>query len=229
MTSFVLVHGAWHGAWCWDFVAPELTARGHRAIAVELPCEDPDAGAEAYARAILAELPDDPDTVLVGHSLAGLSVPVAAELAPDRVRRIVLVAPLLPYPGRSLDATHHAEPDRLMPGLGAGQIAADDGSTVWQPQAAIATMYPDAPPDRATWAAGRLRRQHWRISQETTPLRGWPRLPVGVIACAQDAVVNPDWVRRAARLRFGTEALVLAGDHSPFLSRPGELADLLVG
>ena len=41
MTTFALVHGAWHGAWCWEPVMAELERRGHRAVAVDLPCDDP--------------------------------------------------------------------------------------------------------------------------------------------------------------------------------------------
>ena len=61
-----------------------------------------------------------------------------------------------------------------------------------------------------------------------TPLRAWPDAPVTVIACGNDAVVNSDWVRRAARVRLGAEAVLLPGDHSPFLARPAQLADLLL-
>ena len=226
MITFGLVHGAWHGAWCWDLVAAELRERGYGAVAVDLPCDDPAAGAEAYARVVLDALAGAEDVVLVGHSLGGLTIPVVAQ--ERRVRAMVFVAGLLPVVGSSFDDGYSAEPHRLMPGLGAGQVSYQDGSSAWQPQAAIALMYPDAPPDRAEWAAARLRRQCWRVAQEVTPLRAWPAVPVTVIACGADAVVNPDWVRRSARVRLGVEAVVLGGDHSPFLGRPAELAGLLV-
>jgi hypothetical protein len=229
--TFGLVHGAWHGGWCWDLVAAELRGRGHEAVAVDLPSEDPDAGAESYARVVVDALGEADDIVLVGHSLGGLTVPVAAQALADQgrsPRRMMFVAGLLPRYGRSFDGGSVDEPDRLMPGLGAGQIGHDDGSTSWQPQAAIATMYPDAPPELAEWAARQLRRQHWRVAQEITPLRNWPDVPVTAIACGHDAVVNPDWVRRAVRVRFGAEAIVLSGDHSPFLARPAQLTDLML-
>ena len=226
MTVFGLVHGAWQGAWCWDFVAAQLRGRGHEPVAVDLPIEDPAAGADAYAQVVLATLSGYDDVVLVGHSLGGLTVPLVAHRRP--VRRMVLVAPLLPIPGSSFDQQHAAEPDILMPGLGAGQTGYPDGSSQWQPQAAIATLFPDAPSEVAEWAAGRLRRQHWRVSQEVTPLPAWPGTEVRLIACAHDSVVNPDWVRRSAKVRFGAEAQVLPGDHSPFLARPAELVDLLL-
>jgi pimeloyl-ACP methyl ester carboxylesterase len=228
--TFGLVHGAWHGAWCWDLVVGELHRRGHQTVAVDLPCEDPAAGAHEYARVVLDALGDADDVVMVGHSLGGLIIPVVAERLAERGRPasgMVFVAGLLPSIGASFDDGRADDPDRLMPGLGAGQIAYEDGSSSWQPQAAIATMYPDAPPELAEWAAARLRRQQWRVTQEVTPLRSWPAVPVTVVACGTDAVVNPDWVRRAARVRFGAEAVVLPGDHAPFLTRPAELVDVL--
>ena len=232
MTTFGLVHGAWHGAWCWELLADELIGRGHEVVAPDLPIDDPSAGAEAYTQVILDALAGaEPDLVLVGHSLGGLTVPVVAQrlAAMGRpVRRMVLLAPLLPRPGRSVEELRGDEPDQLMPGLSAGQIRHPDRSTTWQPQAAIATMYPDAPAPLAEWAANRLRRQYWLITQEITPLIAWPAGEVSVIACASDGVVNPDWVRRVARVRLGVEAYVLPGDHSPFLSRPAQLADRLL-
>jgi Asp-tRNA(Asn)/Glu-tRNA(Gln) amidotransferase A subunit family amidase len=226
VATFGLVHGAWHGAWCWEQVVARLEALGQEAVAVDLPAEEPDAGAEAYAQVVLGALADHSDIVLVGHSWAGLTLPVVAASRP--VRRMVFLAPLLPKPGYSFDELLAAEPDMLMPGLGAGQEVLADGSTRWQPAAAVATMYPDAPPALAEAAARRLRLQAWRITHETTPLTTWPAGEVQVIAGANDAVVNADWVRRAARVRFGVEAHLLPGDHAPFLSRPEELADLLV-
>ncbi len=228
MTIFGLVHGAWHGSWCWDLVAADLRERGHLPIAVDLPAEDPDAGADAYAAAVAAALAAyDEDIVLVGHSYAGLTLPLVPGRRP--VRRMVLVAPLLPQPGRSFNDVVAAEPEILMPGLSAGQLSHPDGSTQWQPPAAVATMFPDAPPPVAVWAADRLRRQHWQITREITPLERWPIVAVEVIACAQDAVVNPDWVRRTAMVRLGAAARVIPGDHAPYLSRPAELVDLILG
>jgi Alpha/beta hydrolase family len=229
--TFGLIHGAWHDGWCWDGVVAELADRGHKAVAMDLPTGDPDAGAQRYAEVVVDALAGADDIVLVGHALGGLTVPVAAQLLADQgrpARRMIFLAGLLSRVGRSFDAGHAEDPDRLMPGLGAGQISHDDGSSSWQPQAAIAAMYPDAPPKLAEAASLHLRRQYWKVAQEVSPLRAWPDPPVSVIACGSDAVVNPDWVRRSGRVRFGSEAVVLPGDHSPFLARPVQLAELLL-
>jgi hypothetical protein len=226
VTTFGLVHGAWHGAWCWDLVAAGLRDRGHRPVAVDLPTEEPSAGGDAYADVVVDALAGyDDDVVLVAHAAGGLTAPIVARRRP--VRALVLISALHPEPGHSFDELARAESDMLMPGLGAGQTGNPDGSSEWQPQAAIATMYPDAPAELAEWAAARLRRQHWQVTQEVTPLDAWPACDVRVVACARDSVVNSDWVRRDASLRFGVEAHVLPGDHAPFLARPAELVDLI--
>ncbi|MET0699294.1 MAG: alpha/beta fold hydrolase, partial [Mycobacterium sp.] len=56
MTTFALVHGAWHGAWCWERLTPELVARGHRVVAVDLPIQDETATFEKYADTVVAAL-----------------------------------------------------------------------------------------------------------------------------------------------------------------------------
>ena len=277
MTTFVLVHGGWHGAWCWELLAAELTSRGHRAIAMDLPTEDPTAGAERYAEVVGTSLPtpallpqvEHSDSaspggaetalrrqveqsgsaslggaetgllregeqgrtrggsgvVLVAHSLGGLTAPLVAAAYP--VERMVLVAAMLPEPGRSVAERARAGERQTRRGLGAGQTVHGDGSSEWLPDAAVEWLYPDSPPERARAAAGRLRRQHWTVTTEPSPLTAWPDVPTTYVLCTRDRVIDDAWAREAVPRLTGTEPVELTGDHSPFLSRPGELADLL--
>ena len=103
MTTFALVHGAWHSGACWDPTAAVLRARGHDVITMDLPCSDPAAGLEEYAAVVLDALGDADDVVLVGHSLGGLTVPVVADRRP--VRELVLLAALRPQARRGDVAT----------------------------------------------------------------------------------------------------------------------------
>lgn len=223
MTVFALVPGGWHGPSCWDLVAAELTARGHTAVPVDLPTGDPAAGAREYAAAITSALPPaTDDLVLVGHSLAGLSVP----LVPG-ARHVVHLAAMLPEPGRSVDDRARAGERMTRRGLGRGQTVHPDGSTEWRPDAAVEWLYPDSPPERAAAAAARLRRQHWRVTAEPSPLTAWPDTPGTYVLCREDKVIDADWARAAAA-RLGLDLVELPGDHSPFLARPAELADLLL-
>src|SRR4051794_26143169 len=91
MTTFVLVHGAWHGGWAWNRVARLLAAEGARVVTPDLS-EGPAAGLAAHADEVGTAIDAaGGDVVLVGHSYAGMVVRQAADARPERVARIVLV------------------------------------------------------------------------------------------------------------------------------------------
>src|SRR6478736_2463372 len=101
MAVFSLVHGGQQGAWCFEPLRRELAQRGHSSIAIDLPNEDPDAGASEYADAVVDSLADvDCETIVVGHSLGGLTIPLVAERRP--VALLVFICAAIPEPGRSL-------------------------------------------------------------------------------------------------------------------------------
>ena len=228
MTDLVLVHGAYHGSWCWDFLTPELERLGHTVITVDLPISDPTLGASEYAKTIEAAIPPEMVPILVGHSMGGLVTPLVAAHRP--VRSLVFLAAFLPLPSKSVAdqrAAEHVD----------GQVTprsaewSDLGDDVWMigPTTATELFYNDAPAAVARWATQRLRPQSYRILQEITPLEAWPDVPCRAIVCREDRAINPDWVRSSARDRLGTVAIELAGAHSPFLTRARELAGILDG
>jgi pimeloyl-ACP methyl ester carboxylesterase len=226
MTTFGLVHGAYHGSWCWEQLTPVLEARGHRVLTVDLPCEDPEAGASEYADAAVEAFRDAADDlVLVGHSLGGLTIPVIAARRP--VRRLVFVCAMLPRPGRALDDVLKDESDMTLPGPAGGAYPDADGLTRWHPDAAAAYFFSDCTPELAAWAAQRLRGQSWKIAEEVTPLREWPPVPSSAVIGARDPVINPDWSRRLTPRVLGASPVELDCGHSPFLSAPVLLADAL--
>ena len=85
--TFILVHGAWQGAWAWDTIVPRLEAAGHRAIAVDLPGNGhddtpaADVGLPLYAQHVagIIDRTEGP-IVLVGHSMGGTAVSQTCEL-----------------------------------------------------------------------------------------------------------------------------------------------------
>jgi pimeloyl-ACP methyl ester carboxylesterase len=228
VTTFVLVHGSWHGAWCWERLIPELEHHGHDAIAVDLPCDDIEAGCAAYAEVVIAQtarLGDD--LVLVGHSLGGLTIPLVAAARP--ARKLVYLCAVLPRLGLSLVDQLEREPAILTLGFGQG-IARDElGREYWADEGkAIEAFYLDCPRQLASWAAARLRHQARAPGREPCPLVQWPAVECVSVLTTDDAVVNPHWSRTAALEQFGATTLELPGGHSPFLSRPAELAEALV-
>ena len=227
MTTFGLVHGAWHGAWCWENLGPELERLGHRVATVELPGDDPSASFSTYADVIVSALAEEQgDLVLVGHSMAGLTIPVAAARLP--VRRAVFLCALIADPGRSFADQLESEPEMLMPGYDAGLSLDEQGRGSWSEfDEAWKVLFGDCDETLARSAFDRLRPQARTPYGEPCPLESLPDVERSYIWCSDDHLVNPEWAPQAARDRLGIEPVQLPGSHSPFLSRPAQLARLL--
>lgn len=229
---FVLVHGAWHRGSCWEPVAAELAARGHRVDAPDLPSDTPGLGAADYADAVLAVVGTDPEpVVLVGHSLGGLTVPVVADrLGPDRVAALVLLAAMTPVPGTSFLGRLREDPGVMVPGYDRGVQRGDDGTTHWPADAIDGGLYRGVADESSAAlvaaAAGGMRPQAWTVGKEVTPLTAWPAVPTVAVVCDGDRVADPDAFRRAAA-DIGATVVDLPGGHFPMLTRPAELAEVL--
>lgn len=198
MASFSLVHGAWHGGWCWDAVRAELEARGHVVHTPDLPCEDVAAGVEEYAAAVPAA------DVVVGHSLGGFTIPVV-----EAQTHVFLTAILGGTGG----------PEVFVPGFGDGRTRDELGRSYY-PDPAIAAAELQYPSEYVHLAS-RLRPQA-PLAADPVAVES----PVYVV-CAGDAVIRPEWQRHLARDVLGVDPLELDAGHSPMLECPRELALLL--
>ena len=216
---FVLIPGAGGAAWYWHRIVPELRARGHEAVAVDLPGADESAGLPEYADAVVAAIGGHHDVVVVAQSMGGFTAPVACARAP--VRLLILVNAMIPLPGET-------------PG---------DwwGDTGWEPArvaAAQAGGYPvefdlatyflhDVPADVvATGEAHNFPEADIAFGQPCA-IERWPDVPTRVLAGQDDRFFPLDFQRRVARDRLGTDIDVVPGGHLVALSRPAELADQL--
>jgi hypothetical protein len=202
MARFVLVHGAWHGGWCFGRLAEELESLGHAVLAPDLPCDVPGLTQYDYARVVGPH----PDSIVVGHSLAGQTIPHI-----EAKRRVYLGA-LVP-----IDYGMEAFAD----GFGGWLRDGDDCSYWPDPDICAAKMYPDCSRAQSDWAYAKLRRQA-RIDAINAPFGKGDV----VIALARDAAINPEWLASAARAH-GAHLLELDTGHSPFITDPKTLAELL--
>jgi pimeloyl-ACP methyl ester carboxylesterase len=227
MALFVLVHGAWHGAWCWERLAPELRTRGHDVLAMDLPSEDVLAGCARYAEIVMDEIGDaSSDLVLVGHSLGGLTIPLVAARRP--ISRLVFLCALIPQPGRSLLDQIQDDPAMFSDGFDGAPARDELGRSYWDdPDLAMRQLFSGCEQSDAAAATARLRPQARTPNVEPCPLEKWPDVSAVYILGKDDATVRPAWSRRAARERLGVEPVELEGGHAPFLSHPAELADAL--
>ncbi|MCE6997896.1 alpha/beta hydrolase [Saccharothrix sp. S26] len=216
MTTYVLVHGAWHGGWAWERVAPLLTATGAHVVTPDLT-HDRDVGLADHVDEVVAALDavTDPGAVLVGHSYAGLVVRQAADRRPDRVAHVVLVDGWAGPDGASLVD--------LAPGwFGEAMAAAagPDGLIAPPPPAS----YGVTDPDDAEWLRRRLRTHALRTFTEPTRLTGAvDRLPGTGVHCVPGTF---PFARFAADLGYRT--LPVEGPHDVPLTDPRAVADVLL-
>jgi pimeloyl-ACP methyl ester carboxylesterase len=224
--TFVLVHGAWHGAWCWELLTPVLNRAGHRTVAPDLPVDDGSCTFEDYAAHVTGALEhaDDP-LVLVGHSLGSMVIPLVA--AQQRIHQLVFLCGVVP---RLAGNPWDDGPLMEEPGAYASLVEHPDGSTSWPSlDAARHAFYDECSSDVAAWAYERLRPQNSSsLWTSPYPLHTWPAVPRSSIIGTRDRAITPAWARYAAERRLNVQPIELPSDHSPMLSCPELLAETLV-
>ena len=235
MARFVLVHGAFGGAWCWDRLTPELAAAGHEVEAIDLPGagEDPTPPAEvtldAYAERICRALGEGEPAVLVGHSMGGVAITQAAARCPERIASLIYVAAFLPDHGQSLmDLTQlpEAAGDEVQASI---SVEGDPPVASLSPAGAPHAIFNCCDPEQVAWGVEHLRPQALEPFDQPVDLRDGARadLPLGYVICTRDNAIKPALQRRMLEAAGCREVVELDTDHSPFLSRTSELAAAL--
>ena len=224
--TFALVHGAWHGAWCWDKVRPHLEAAGHNTLAVNLPIEDPSADFDDYASVVVDSLEGPEDIILVGHSRGGNVIPRVANRTPIK-KLIYLCSPVPQFEDVTpSDVLSHA-PRRNTAEFVRGIESIGEDMTRFNKQVAGNVFYHDCTPETRAWAVQQLRIQR-RISNADAKPIPRPEVAASYILCQDDRVITPEWSRYIAHQILDVTPIELPGGHSPFLSRPQLLAQTLL-
>lgn len=226
-----MVHGAWHGAWCWDKVVPLLEKQGHRVAAPDLPGHGSDdspiseVSLQAYADRVCSVLDAQPEAaVLVGHSMGGIVISRAAEYRPRRVKSLVYLCAFLLRDGETLLQVAQGDTEALvLPNL---IVAEDQSYATVRDEAIKDAFYADCPDEDVARARSLLVRQ--AAAPFATPARttaeNFGRVPRVYIECLRDRAISPSTQKKMYTALPCQRVISMDTSHSPFFSAPEELA-----
>lgn len=229
MTDFVLVHGAWHGAWCWKKILPSLWQAGHRAFAVTLTGTgerahqlSPDISLQTHIDDVAAviEAEELQHAIVVGHSYGGIVITGLADRMPDRIARLVYLDAVVPLPGESWSSGHPA------------QTQAQRRQSI----AATGTIPPADPAlfgltgEDAEWAARRQTPQPGGVYDDRLQfdIARVAALPRTFIDCTSPALATIAAMRERVRKEPGWDVYEIPTGHDAMISAPAELLRVLL-
>jgi pimeloyl-ACP methyl ester carboxylesterase len=235
MSRYVLVHGAWHGGWCWEKVAPLLRQAGHQVETLDLPGHGLDRTPmreitlAAYTKRVCETLDAQAELViLVGHSMGGIVITQVAEERPEKIQTLVYLTAFLPQNGESLLQLARLNVDSLlMPNLTANE---EQGYLTFKEEAPLKDIfYGDCPDEDVARARSLLVNQ--AIAPMATPVRitaeHFGRVPKVYIECLRDRTISPSMQKMMYAATLCQTILSLETSHSPFFSAPQELVQHL--
>jgi pimeloyl-ACP methyl ester carboxylesterase len=234
MSQFLLVHGGFHGAWCWRKTVAELEKRGHRAKAIDLPGQGEDqtpltkVTLGTMVDKIVAEMAGLPgQVVLVGHSLGGIAISVTGETVPERIKALVYLSAFLPRDGEALQDIEHRNPKPVV--LVNIIFDAERVSGTIRPDKVREIFYHDCSGEDVADASARLRPM--AIAPLMTKVRLTPqrfgRIPRVYVECTDDRALSIDMQRDMIAKSPPVNVRSIHASHSPFLSMPDKLAEAI--
>lgn len=235
MSTFVLIHGAWHGAWCWNKVVPLLEAAGHRAVTLDLPGHGMDGTDRrrvtmdtCAARIVEALHKQTEPAVLVGHSMGGAAISQAAEQEPSLIGLLVYLAAYVPADGCSVAELALDDRESL---VAAGlQLDEQAGTARLDERVVRECLYADCSLEDVAFARARL--CPCPTSALTSPLRLTRDRSGSVrrvyVECLQDRTITPTTQRIMQSQGGFMQTYSLHTGHSPFFSAPDLLAQHLL-
>lgn len=239
MATYILVHGAWHDAGCWDGLASLLRSRGHEVLTPTLPGHEPGpekdrlspwaVTMEIYAAALLdVAAQADQKPICIGHSMAGFVLALAAEQRPDLFQKLIFLTAFVPDKKSRLLPMIIADPS-LRKRILHSDFNFLAGTNSVRPATAPDFLYTDCPPEIQRDATAALIPQPVRpllSSVGITPAR-FGSVPKAFVECTNDQALPIALQRRMQRFSNFDQVKSLEAAHSPFLSMPEETADVL--
>ena len=224
--TVVLIHGAWHGPWCFDQVVAGLEARGVPVVGVERRrasgpngelrgVTDSDEN-EAIVRAAFDDV--DGPIVALGHSFGGVSL-TTAPLGNDNIKHLVYLTAIMPDTDGSI-------PDNFInPELANAIVAGEDGSTTVQADKIRYAFYHQCSDEDYELALGELVRDEAAVPFDIPRDTAWNKITTTYVVCTQDQALLAEGQRTLARR--ADRVVEWETDHSPFFSAPHLMVDLL--
>lgn len=240
--TFVLVHGAWLGAWCWDKVIPLLEKSGHTAIALDLPghgnsevsIHGQDIHTYADYVADVLRTQDEP-VILVGHSMGGMSISEAAAMVPEKVKKLVYVTAFLPRDGESNNYYgDNKNGIQEMDWISIGRqnigvtLTEDEKVMTLEDSFSMPALYNDIPEAEALaycklHGPDTIAAPYTQVGLNAV----FDSIPKYYITCSKDAILTPEIQDKMLAVTPVEKVYTLESGHSPYFSKPVELVDIM--
>ena len=227
---FLLIHGSWHGAWCWHKVTARLRSLGHAVSTPDLPGRGADCtqpifiGMKTMLNRLRKTLPVGERTTVVVHSRYGVVASQLAETIPDRIARTIYLASfMLPNDAAVITYSRKDQGSTINQFVDVNRLGAWD----WlRAEAHRDLLYHDCTDDDATLATGLLRREPSRPALAKTALTDdrYGRVPRAYIRLTEDRAVSPFLQDKLINETGADRVESIAASHSAYFSKPDELA-----
>lgn len=233
MSHFLLLHGSWHGAWCWHKIVSRLEDAGHRATAIDFPGRGRDPATPPLVtlgrmvQSAAWALPPNEKTVVVVHSRNGIVASSLAELLPDRISRTVYIASfMLPAGRRALDYVPDRN-SRIARSITVNRLGLWD----WlKPEAYREGLYADCSEDDIALCRSLLVREPLRPALtrlKLTPSR-YGRVARSYVRLSEDRAVSPELQDRFLAETKVEEVATIGASHSAYFSQPDALTSAIL-
>lgn len=233
MSTYIFVHGAFSGAWCWKKVTALMENAGHNVIAVDLPGHGSDRTPpsqitmEHYTRHLIQIIQNEPaKVILVGHSFGGLVISQTAELIPNKIESLVYVAALLPENGQTFMGLNEKNSDALPLPL---TVVQDMGYMKIDVNGIRDNFYGETSEEDYLFA----QKMHGEeplipfVTPVTLTEQKFGRIKRYYIETLKDKSISPGFQREMVRQVPCERTFSLDTDHSPFFSQPEKLTEIL--